>query len=174
MEINLDRKRLDVTFLLCLTATLFIPVIQPSFRLQFFSSFLIIAYYKKSFVHCLWLSLICGFIIDLLASQPRIGMHALDYCLTTLALYNQRKNFFADSLTTLPLMTFFFSVLSTLIFVFLGYMMELNINLYWSWVLTDLLILPAGDGFAAFLFFIVPPLLIGKKPKKGKDYFLLR
>ena len=174
MDINLARKRLDVAFVLCLLATVSTPLLAPSMRLQFFSAFLVIAFYKKTLVKCLWFALICGLIIDLLSTQPRLGIYALGYSLTTILLYSQRRHFFADSLSTLPLMCVFFSILSTVFMIFLNYFMEFNMTLSWGWILTDLLIMPFADGLFAFICFILPPLLLGKRPKRGRDYFLTR
>jgi hypothetical protein len=54
----------------------------------------------------------------------------------------------------------------------IDYMLEASLTLSWQWALTDLLAMPAFDSIYAFLVFILPPLLIGKRPKRGSDYFL--
>jgi rod shape-determining protein MreD len=172
VDVNLARKHLDTAFLLSTLATLFIPAFLPALRLQFFSPFLIIAFYKKPLIHCIWLSFACGLIVDLISSHARLGLYALDYSLASILLYNQRRNFFPDNLSTLPLMTFFFSCLSTLLLIMIDYMLEASLTLSWQWALTDLLAMPAFDSIYAFLVFILPPLLIGKRPKRGSDYFL--
>lgn len=96
MQRNLDRKRLDITFGICLLFALGLPVLFPLTRLTFFAPFLIIAYYKASLKKCLWVALLCGVIVDLLSSYTRFGLYSVDYCLTTALLYPQRRNFFAD------------------------------------------------------------------------------
>jgi rod shape-determining protein MreD len=117
------------------------------------------------------MGLLCGLILDLLSSHTRLGIHALNFCITLLVIYPQKRNFFADSLTTLPIMTFLFASLSTLIMVFLVYGLEMNDVLSWHWVITDLLIMPAADAAYAFCCFILPGLIFGKPRRRGKDYF---
>ena len=88
-------------------------------------------------------------------------------------IYQQKRHFFADSLSTLPVMTFLFSSLSSFFLGILLYNIEL-INIFsWRWIATDLLLMPLVDAAYAFCLFILPPLLIGKPRRKGKDYFLL-
>lgn len=171
MQITLDSKRLDLAFLFCLLLTLVIPSLFPFLRLSFFAPFLIISIYRKNLSTSLWMGLLCGLIMDLLSSHPRLGIHALNFCITLLVLYPQKRNFFADSLTTLPIMTFLFASFSTLIMVFLVYGLEMNGVLSWHWVITDLLIMPAADAVYAFCCFILPGLIFGKPRRSGKDYF---
>lgn len=172
MQINLDQKRLDVAFAICLLLTLGLPALFPNIRLTFFAPFLIIACYKASLKKCLWIALLCGVIVDLLSSYTRFGLYSLDYCATLFILYPQRRNFFADSLSTLPIMTFLFALLSTLLMALLLYSIE-TINVFsWGWVFTDLLMMPAVDGFYAYFIFILPALLFGKRRRAGKEYFL--
>jgi len=143
-------------FLFALLLTLLSPAFAPSFNLQFFVPVLILSYYRKPLVACLWLSLCCGLILDLLASDHRLGLHALNYCLITLVLYNQKRNFFEDSLTTLPIMTLFFSVLSTGLQVILLVLFEKGLPLTIGWVATDLILLPLCDALYGFIFFTIP------------------
>lgn len=171
MQRNLDYKRLDLTFGICLLLALGLPVLFPLARLTFFAPFLIIACYKTSLKKCLWLALLCGIAIDLLSSYTRFGLYSVDYCLTMAFLYPQRRNFFADSLSTLPIMTFFFASFSTLIMGILIYSVENKNVLSWGWVFTDLIVMPAFDAIYAFTLFILPALFFGKRQRRGKDYF---
>lgn len=168
---NIDRKSLRFAFIFTLLATLLMPAIFPAARLTFFVPFLVILFYQKELSSCLWVALLCGFIIDLLSSHTLIGIHALNFCLTTWILYGQKRHFFADSITTLPMMTFFFSIMSTLIQLPLYYIFEGKMALSWSWALTDLLIMPAADAAFAFAIFILPAFALGKRPRRGSDYF---
>jgi rod shape-determining protein MreD len=172
VPISLDRKRLDASFLICLFAMLIAPAFFPGLRLLFFIPFLIIAFYKRSLLTCLWYALISGFILDCLSAHAHLGLYSFDYCLTTVLLYGQRRNFFADSISTLPLMTFFFSVISTLILVILLYSIEMKNILSWKWAFTDLLVMPLYDSIYAFVCFILPSFLFGQRPRRSKDYFL--
>jgi rod shape-determining protein MreD len=171
---NLERKSIGFVFIASLFFVLCFPALFPSWRLMFFAPFLIILFYQKPFLTCLWISLLCGLLLDLLSSHVRIGMYAIDYCLTTWILYQQRRNFFADSLSTLPLMTFFFSVLATILQLGLIYVFQQKVIVSWQWVFTDLIYMPVFDALFAFSFFVLPAALIGKRPRRGKDYFMDR
>lgn len=169
---NIDRKSLLAAFLISLLFILSFPVLFPGLRLTFFAPFLIILYYQKSYTTCLWGSLFCGVILDLLTSQMHFGMQSVNYCLTTSFLYWQKRNFFADSLSTMPLMTFFFSIISTIIHLILMYFLEKEFIISLQWAFTDLIAMPFFDATYAFLLFILPFALFGKRPRRGKDYFL--
>ncbi|MEI8365261.1 MAG: rod shape-determining protein MreD [Parachlamydiaceae bacterium] len=171
MEVNLNSKALKWAFVFCLLLTLTIPALYPSLRLLFFSPFLVIAIYQKPLSTCLWYAFICGLILDLLSSSPRLGIHALNFCLTLAILYPQQRNFFADNLSTLPLMTFFFSTLSTAILATLMYTIEMHNIFSVRWAYTDLMLMSAADAAYAFIAFILPPLFFGKQRRSGKDYF---
>ena len=75
-------------------------------------------------------------------------------------------------MTTLPIMTFLFSSISTLIqaLVLAGFGQRLLVNK--EWVLTDLLLLPAQDALFAFIVFIFPYYFFGKPMLRGRDYFM--
>lgn len=168
MELSLDRKRLDLNFLFCLICLLGVAVVFHTFRLTFFAPFLIIAAYKKPLTACVWIAFGCGFIIDLFSSEMRLGVHAFAYCLTIAIVYPQRRNFFADSISTLPIMTFCFAVISTLMMALLLYSIESRNVFSWPWVLTDLIYYPLMDACYAFLFFILPALVFNKPRRKSR------
>lgn len=172
MKRALDEKRLDLAFCFSLALTLAIPAVLPAIRLWFFAPFLIMACYQIPLSSCLWLAFFCGLILDLLTSQTHLGIHALAFCLTLMLLYNQKRNFFADSLTTLPIMTFLFSCIASLMMAILLYAVEVKFIFSWYWILTDLLLMPSADAAYAFFCYIFPALLFGKPQRRGKDYFL--
>lgn len=172
MQLSLDSKRLYLVFCLCLFLQLTIPQIIPQFKLNFMAPFVIISCYQKSRQTCLWMAFLCGIVLDLLTPLQHFGLYALDFCLALLILYPQRRNFFADSPSTLPIMTFFYSFLCTLIMGLLMYGMETRNPFSWPWAFTDLLLLPAVDSLYAFFCFIVPCFFFGKPRRRGKDYFI--
>ena len=166
--ISLDQKNHLLAFVVTLIAVLFFS----HWNLLYFAPLLIIIYYQKSYVTCLWYSLLCGLFLDLLSAQSRLGFGALNYCLTTAILFPQKRNFFADRLSTLPLMTFFFAVLTTLIQWCLMYIFEKQVIFSIKWCFTDLLAMPCADALYAFSVFIIPGMIFRRSPKRGKDYFL--
>lgn len=156
MTISLYHKRLDFAFALCLALTVVMPTLWPGLRLSYFAPFLVIACYQKPLTSCLWLAILCGVILDLLSSYTHLGMTSLNYCLTLLIVYPQRRNFFADNLSTLPIMTTLFAVISTWIAGFLLYSLEMQNIFSWHWIFSDVIGMSFADSFYAFLCFIVP------------------
>lgn len=171
MEINLNRKSLGWVFGICLSLSLVMPSVWPTLRILFFAPFLIMAIYQQSLTVCLWLGFLCGAVLDLLSSTSRLGIEAMAFCLAILIIHSQRRNFFADSFSTLPVMTFLFSFLSTAIGAILLYSIEMRNIMSIRWLITDLFIMPAADALYAFFLFIFPAMLFGKRIRKGKDYF---
>lgn len=142
--------------------TLFSQILEPSFRLNFFAPFLIIVFYQSSFLSSLYLALLAGLIIDIFASPLRFGVYALNYTITSAFLYGQRKNYFSDSLMTLPIMTFLFAVVSTVLQVCLLLIFSKIPNISIAWFFSDLLLMPALDAFFAFCWFILGSMFFGK------------
>lgn len=162
-------------FFFVLSLNLLLPALLPLGHLTYFAPFLILLYYRKPLSTCLWCSLLCGLVLDLSTSQYRLGLHAFNYSLTTGILYHQKRNFFEDGPSTLPLVTFFFSSLSTgiqmiLLSIFIG-----GISPSWNWVGTDLIIMPACDALYAFLCFTFPWLWWTQRTRRsGEEYFMRR
>jgi len=159
---NLQKNNLKFTFIAALIPTLLFPALFPAFRIQFMIPFLITLYYQRSYIDCLWGSLLCGLIMDLLSQNHRLGLYGMIFCMTTMILYRQRRNFFADTVTTLPIMTFFFSVTSTIIHGLLISTFDSKLNLSAAWFFTDLILYPLFDALYAFVFFVLPYWIFGK------------
>ncbi len=163
---NLTHKNLRYCFFGALLWTLFHP-----FNLMLLPAFIVISIYQRPLINCLWYACLCGLLIDLLQSDMRFGLHALAYTGATLLLYKQKRNFFADHLTTLPVMTFFFTAATSAAVGFFVKFTGKEILLSWQWIATDLLLLPFFDGVLAFCCYVLPFFLMGNKPRKGEDYF---
>ena len=174
MQLSLDHRRLDLIFIFSMVSLIATPALLPQWHLLFFAPFLVIASYQKSFSTCLWFAFFCGLFLDLLSSNIYLGLHACCFGLTIAILYPQRRHFFADSISTLPILTFYFSLLSTLISAILFYCIESKNVFSWPWMWTDVIVMPMIDAFYAFCCFILPALVIGTKPRKAKDYFSSR
>jgi rod shape-determining protein MreD len=174
MQRSLENKNLTLALIVTLIPTLFFPTFFFHLPIMFFAPFLIILYYQKSYLTSLWGSLLCGLVLDLLAAHLHIGLHAISYCLATTILYKQRRNFFADSLTTLPIMTFFFSVISTVFQLGLMYTFGQGVKVSGYWIVTDLIYMPILDALYAYCCFVLPALCFGRRQRRGKDYFMPR
>ncbi len=168
---NIARKNLGLVFTVSLILFLAMPLFCPQCRFFFFAPFIVILYYQKPFHIALWASIFCGTILDCLSSSTPFGFYALAYALSTIILYEQHRHFFADKMSTLPLMVFFFSVVTTLIQSLLLGLFQRHYLFSWGWVFTDFLFFPLYDGFYAFSIFILPWILFGKRPRKGSEYF---
>lgn len=162
---SLSRRRLNLLFFVTLALTLFMPVLMPSLNVIYFAPFLIISYYQKPLLTCLWYAMGCGLVLDLLSTEARIGFFALSFCLATVVLYRQQQYFFADNASTLPIMTFFFSFLSTAIHAVLAYVLAKTSFFSVEWVITDLILMSAADALYAMAAFVVLPKLIALRAR---------
>jgi rod shape-determining protein MreD len=169
---DLSRKSKFLVFFAALLLLLVMPTVYPKGRLLFFAPFLIIVFYQKGYVGALWYSFFCGMIVDILSSNPFIGTNSFSYCITTAILYSQRRHFFSDSITTMPLMTYFFAILTTMISLIFEYMFQNEPLITPYWLYTDLLLMPLFDSIYAFTLFILPAFALGKPQRRSKDYFL--
>lgn len=113
----------------------------------------------------------CGLIMDLLYAQDRFGPYTISFVGAAMLVYPQKRNFFADNLMTLPIMTFLYSLgIATLQFLYVkGF--ERSVHISMSWAVIDLILLPILDGLVAFLLFVAPSLLLGRKRRSGEEYF---
>ncbi len=157
---NLRKKNLRTVFFISLCFTLFTPALFPSIKLFFFAPFIIILFYQKPFIKCLWGALLSGLIVDLFSAHSHLGLHAINYITAVTILYKQRKHFFSDSATTLPLMIFFFSIIATLLQIPILYVFEQKISLSKSWILSDLILMPFFDALYGFVFFVLIDLIV--------------
>lgn len=146
-----------------LLCSLFALQISSFFHFLFFAPFLVIVYYQKSYPASIGYSILCGLIIDIFTSPLRFGIHALNYSLTTVFLYHQKRNLFSDSLLTMPIMTFFFSSFSTFLQVLLLYVFSKPIALSFSWIISDLIFMPLLDALFSFGFFTLPSLFFKQR-----------
>lgn len=165
--------RISGFFFYSIILALTLPIFLPQLALMFFAPFIVITYYYKDKISCLWLSLVCGLIIDLLSDNNRLGVYALNYCLTTFILYRQKYHFFEDNLTTFPIMTFLFSCFSSLLQALLLYLFGKGIIFSWDWFKLDIILFPFIDSLFAALCFTLPFFLL-PKPLKRKTKIVNR
>ena len=157
-----------VSFLLFMV----LPSFSKFLTLFFFVPFIIVTMYKKTLPSTLISAFLIGLMLDLLSSSPRLGIYSLDFCVTSMIIYPLQRNFFSDNLSTLPLMTWFFSLISTLILSFLIYFFD-SLNIFSpDWFYTDMMVMPVIDALYALFIFVLPSLFFEKKRLKGEDYFL--
>jgi len=146
------RKRLRIAIALSGIAILICPPLLPWLRLHFFMPLLVISFYCQRYHKSLVTATICGAVMDLLAAGGTLGLHALSYCVSAWLLYPQKRHFFEDKFSTLPLMTLILSVLNTLIHGVLLAVFDQAIPFTLPWIATDLLLLPLADTAYAALW----------------------
>lgn len=134
-----------------------------------FSPYLAILYHRSEWVKALWISTLCGFILDLLSTAP-FGMHALQMFLAALFLYGFRI-YFVDKPIGLASYTALISLTSTLL-------SRLSLTLYdpalpftFKGLTTDFILMPLADALYAFLFFSCP-LICYRLMRKVYFHFL--
>lgn len=159
-------------FALALFFALFGLVFLPHVHLLVFSPFLGLLYNRCQFVGALWIASLCGLVIDLLSSEFRFGIHALNYGLTTLLLYKQKRHFVEDKPLALSLFTILISLVSTLWQLLLISIFDRALPLSGKLLFTDLVLMPLADALYAFLWFSCPMLLFLHIKKKGWRAFL--
>lgn len=167
-------NKLVFFFLYTLGIIFFLPQVAPNLNLFYFAPFLIISFYSQSKIKCLWLSLLCGLIIDLLSAQTRFGTYAVNYALTSWILYGQKQNYYEDSPTTFPIMTFFFVFISTSIHAFSMFLLGPRFVLKWQWIQNNLIVMPAYDAVYAGVAFTFLYLFFPKSSKKQRVLFSTR
>jgi rod shape-determining protein MreD len=153
----------SLAFFFAVCGTVFLPRIH----LFAFSPFLGILYNKCSFTKALWISSLCGLIIDLLSSEFRFGIHALCCCLTTLLLYKQKRHFVEDKALALSLFTVLISIVSTLLQLFLISIFDQALPFSAKLIVTDFMIMPLADAAYAFVWFTCPIKLYAHIKKVG-------
>jgi rod shape-determining protein MreD len=150
-----NKKFVFLAFLFGLIPSIIVPSVWPWVRLTYFAPFLCLMCYKRPLNFCLWYSIICGLIIDLLGAGTYLGLYAATYSATTLLVYGHKQYLFEDQVITLPIMTFFFAIYSTALQAFF-----VHLNVSWKWALTDLVLYPFADALYALLWFALPAYLL--------------
>lgn len=153
----------------CLAVLL--PLFFPYWHPLYFAPFLALCFYSYSLAGCLWWSLICGFVVDLFSAETRLGICAMNYCATTLFLYRYQFHFFEDRLSTLPTISFSFTLLSTLIQIGIFTVISKPFSLSWEWLFTDLLIIPLQVALYSVLAFTLPFMIMNAIKRR---YLLFR
>jgi rod shape-determining protein MreD len=156
------RIKTTAAFWISFLIILFGPIFIPKLHLFYFAPYLIICLYTQTRISVLWKAYLCGLILDLLSSSSFFGFSSLNYCLVCWVLYGQKRHFFEDHLSTLPVMTFLFSFLSTLVSCCLFFYCEQSFPFSWSWIATDLFLMPLLDSAYALLVFSLPFQIIYK------------
>lgn len=160
------------SFSLGLIAAIFTSAFFPYLHLCFFAPFLAIAYHASTLSKSLWLSLLCGVILDSVSSEFQFGLQSLTFVLTTLVLYPQKRHFFEDKPLALSIFTAIISSILTVLQFILVHLFDRGLPFSILTVLTDFILMPIVDGLYAFLWFTCPiKLYIYTKKVGWKNLF---
>ncbi len=143
-------------FWIAFLALFLFPLWFPKLQLLFFAPYLICMLYKHPFFSNLWRCVLAGLIVDLFSSAPLFGLTSLNYLVVLLILRTQKHNFFQDKLATIPLMTAFFSILSTFFSALFLLIFTQNSLFSARWIVTDLFEMALLDALYAFILFSLP------------------
>lgn len=149
-----------ITFLYSLFLCLLFPLFFPSSQLPLFAPFLVLCYYKRPLLACLWWSFACGVISDLFSAHSPFGIHAINFCVATLLLYRTQYYFFEDGRISLPLMTAIFSCVFLLLQTGLLMLAGDSIVISWEWAADALVQVPLQGALFAALAYSLPAYLL--------------
>ncbi|MES2344722.1 MAG: hypothetical protein V4494_02130 [Chlamydiota bacterium] len=142
---------MTLPFFLGLLAAIFCSIFFPNFHVLPFAPFLAIVCMRKSFLAALWLSMLSGFIMDLITSSVGFGLNALTFVISTSVMYQQKRHFFVDSPLALSIYTTLIASLVSLLLLFIQ-----GIRFSLPLLFSELVFMPILDGVYAFLWFTCP------------------
>lgn len=128
--------------------------LTPLFPVFSFSPYLAILYRRSAWIKALWISTLCGLILDFLSVSP-FGLHALQMVLVTTLLYRLRV-YFVDKPIGLASYTTLISLAATLFSRFFLIFYGPGLPFTLKGLITDFIVMPLGDALYAFLFFSCP------------------
>jgi hypothetical protein len=98
------------------------------FDLSFVATPLVMLMYNARASVLYWVALFTGLTLDIIEMSPRLGFLGLAYLLSSWWLFPWRVYFFKDSKITLPVMTFLFSVGTSLAELLIALFFDLAIS----------------------------------------------
>ncbi|MES2274139.1 MAG: hypothetical protein V4487_08095 [Chlamydiota bacterium] len=143
------------SFFLSLTALFLQATLFPSLNLLPFAPWIALVILRCNLGSALSLSSAAGVLMDLLSDDP-IGLHALNYSITTALLYGYRKHFLFDVPLHLSLSTALVSALSTFLQLILLFLFDRRVPFSGKWILVDLGAMPVLDALYALVWFAAP------------------
>ena len=167
-------KRPTLALVVALWAFYVLNAFLPTFRLSAFIPLICVLFYEKNKNFSLWASFSIGCLLDLFSSNSTFALLPLCYCLTTWFLYQYKPFFFEDSWTTLPILSYLFSAISTLIYFVLLTIYGLGFTFSWTWFFIDILFMSCFDGLYAFLAFTLPLRFLPHRLSHGDSFILKR
>ena len=104
--------------------------------------------------------------MDLLCSDARFGLYALNFCCTALIAYRLRSHFFETSPLSFSLFSALLAALSTPLHLAFLFAFGSPIPLEPRFLAADLFLMPLLDGLYAFIWFTLPLFLYNRLEEK--------
>jgi hypothetical protein len=161
-----------IALLLCLAAFLLFSPLLSALHLTYFAPLLVISCYIFEKITCLWLALGIGLILDLYGSHEPFALLAAVYCVSCWLLYTAKPLFFEDSLSTIPILTALFSMISTIIYAFALSFFSGNHPLSLEWMVSDVLLMSLVDAIYAVLWIGIPLRFFPRTLRRPDNYIL--
>lgn len=168
-------KKLSVVFYFCLVIVLmlFNNVFFPKLSFHPVLPFLVRLYSTLSFTKALWISGVCGFILDLLSSEFKLGLLGTSYVVTTAVIYRYKKFFFSEKPLAFVLFTMLASFLSMTIHWILIYLFDQDFSFSLLMFINNQVMICLLDGTLALLLTLGPPWIY-KTAQNIRRSFLLQ
>lgn len=145
------------------------PIFFPTMRLEYFAPALITTLYFHDKKTVLWQAFLSGLFLDLVSSNTFVGFWIFNYLATLFFISKLKRFFFSDKWQTIPLVTYFFTSVSTLLFFLMNKAMASKMIFAPLWFFSDLIIFPLFDSLYAALVFSLPIyFLFHKMPKRRR------
>lgn len=158
----MSRLLLTLFFLLACALTLIAPLFNLALPLHFLAPYLVIALYQRPKKILYFHTFLCGFLLDLLNAQTPFGFWTLIYILSMQILTRLKPLFSIEKILSLSLLTFVFSISSTLFYALLSPFFCAKMHFSLKWVIIDGLFLPFCDAISALLLFALPYKLFSR------------
>jgi len=104
--------------------------------------------------------------MDLLSSDARFGLYALNFFCTTLIIFRVRSHFFETNPLSLSLFSSLIAALSTALHILILIAFGAHLKLTLISLFADLFLMPLVDGLYAFFWFTLPLFLYNRLSEK--------
>jgi rod shape-determining protein MreD len=155
-------KQLFYLSLLAYVLTLFNTALFPFFAIRPFLPLLLLILYTFPQLRSMQIAAFYGLSLDLVCFETPFGTYCVIFTIVMGLLYGQKRTFFEDHPTTIPILSFEFSILLSVVEFGMFTLVGKGFSLSWSWAILDLGVYGLLDALFAFVWIrLVVPRLIG-------------
>lgn len=134
------------------------PSLYPEWRLFYFCPFIVMSLYRVDLLKSLIMAFAIGIFLSFFSLDSRFGVIGSILVLTSVLVNPLKQYLFADRFYTLPLMTYVYAVVFTILqgFIFSTFSSsDFPVRAFF----TEGLIMPLGDALFAFGVFVLPSMI---------------